>query len=433
VPVAEVRLRRDGKPGPPRHPVNRRRAWVLAAIATTTAAGAGLALVGLSVVRNSTAGRYVDPPLRSDEPGYQAYVASTPTLAVVQRGPTGGLAEATLLSLRPGDEGGAVVLVAPSTQAPADSEVEDDGDDSDGGDSDSGDSDGDDDDGPGGLTLAAAYAGGGADAVRETMSDILDVAIDDVVEVSDARWTSLVGPVAPVTLTIERPVGMWPAGEVSLRAADVGPFLAARSPTEPELDRVSRQAAFWNAWLAEVESGGQDAVPGELDSGIGRFVRGVAQDPTASVLPVTPLERSGDAFAPDEERIAELVSQAVPYPLSPAPGRRVRVRLLNGTTDRDLTPAAARQLVEAGAEITIAGNADSFTVTETTFTYHSPDERAAARRLADSFGVGTVDEDDDGAPSSTGSTAAEDADEIDVTIVLGSDAQDLIGRLESSG
>jgi hypothetical protein len=109
------------------------------------------------------------------------------------------------------------------------------------------------------------------------------------------------------------------------------------------------------------------------------------------------------------------------------------VRLLNGTTDRDLTPAAARQLVEAGAEITIAGNADSFTVTETTFTYHSPDERAAARRLADSFGVGTVDEDDDGAPSSTGSTAAEDADEIDVTIVLGSDAQDLIGRLESSG
>ena len=39
----------------------------------------------------------------------------------------------------------------------------------------------------------------------------------------------------------------------------------------------------------------------------------------------------------------------------------------------------------------------------------------------------------DGAPASTGSTAAEDADEIDVTIVLGSDAQDLIGRLESSG
>ena len=60
-------------------------------------------------------------------------------------------------------------------------------------------------------------------------------------------------------------------------------------------------------------------------------------------------------------------------------------------------------------------------------------QRSCWRRLADRFGVGTVDEDDDGAPSSTGSTAAEDADEIDVTIVLGSDAQDLIGRLESSG
>jgi hypothetical protein len=71
-------------------------------------------------------------------------------------------------------------------------------------------------------------------------------------------------------------------------------------------------------------------------------------------------------------------------------------------------------------------------VSETTFTYSSRDERATARRLADAFGVGTVEE-ADGAPASTGSTAAEDADEIDVTIVLGSDAQDLIGRLESSG
>jgi LytR cell envelope-related transcriptional attenuator len=148
---------------------------------------------------------------------------------------------------------------------------------------------------------------------------------------------------------------------------------------------------------------------------------------------VTPIESgSGDAFAPDDARIPELVSRAVPFPLSPSPGRRVRVRLLNGTPDADLTPAAARQLVEAGAEITIAGNAATFDVSETTFAYESSEQRDEAEQLADAFGVGSVEE-GGGASESPSATAAAAEDEIDVTIVLGSDAQDLIGRLENAG
>jgi len=253
--------------------------------------------------------------------------------------------------------------------------------------------------------------------------------------VDDTRWASLVAPVAPVTVDLETPVGLWQPGEVALQGDEVGAFLAARAPGESELDRLSRQAAFWSAWLAGVEAGDSDAVPGEIDSGIGRFVRGVAEESSTSVLPVTPVGSGGGTaatFLPDEDRIAELTTEAVPYPLSPAPGRRVRVRLLNGTTDDDLTLAAARQLVEAGAEITIAGNADSFRVAETTLTYTSPDERDEARRLADAFGVGTVEEADQ-APSSTGGTADEAGAEIDVTIVLGWDARDLIGRLDDTG
>lgn len=417
--VGWVRGRRADRPGQgPRPPLDgarlrRRRALVATALATTAVAGAGLALLGLSTVRNSTAGRYVDPPIRPDEPGYQAYVASTPTLAVVHRDASGGLAGASLLALRPGDDGGAVVLVPPSTRSPE-----------------LGTSGGDDE--AGGLTVAAAYEGGGADAVADAMADILDVAIDDVVEVDGARWTSLVDPVAPVSLTVDAPVGLWQPGEVELGASDVGAFLAAHGPDEPEVDWMARQAEFWDAWLSGVGTGGEGAVPGELDTGIGRFVRGIARDPSAAILPVTPDEDGGPVLVPDRDRIAELVSRAVPYPLSPAAGRRVRVRLLNGTTDDDLTPAAARLLVAGGAEIAIAGNADSFDVSETTFTYESVRHRAAARRLAATLGVGEVER-DDGAGQPSGGTAAEAGDEIDVTIVLGSDAQDLIGRLESAG
>ncbi|HEY8525046.1 MAG TPA: LCP family protein, partial [Acidimicrobiales bacterium] len=387
--------------------LRRQRARIVAGLAAAAVAGAALALLGLTVVRNSTAGRYVDPPLQPDEPGYQAYVVSTPTLAVLHRTPSGALAGAAVLSLEPNDDGGAVIVVPPSTRMPA----------------------AESDEGDGGLTVAAAYDGGGADAVAGSLSDILGAAIDDAVVVDDARWEALVDPVAPITVTLEERVGDWPAGDVQLEAAEVGDFLRARGPGETELERVARQARFWAAWLERVGSGGRAAVPGEIDSGLGRFVRGVARRPTPAILPVTPVGAAGTTFRPDDDRIAELVADAVPYPLSPAPGRRVRVRLLNGTSDPDLTPAAARQLVEAGAEITIAGNAESFDVDETTLSYRSPDERDDARRLADAFGVGQVQRVDD----EPAATADARADEIDVTIVLGSDAQDLLGRLEDPG
>ena len=458
--VQRLRERRAGAVAAPAGArLRRRRAWVAVALATTTVAGTSLALVGLSAVRNSTAGRYVDPPVRPDQPGYQAYVTPTPTLAVVHRDAAGDLAGATLLALQPGDEGGAVVLVPPSTRAPGLGGGGDDGDD---GDDEADGADGTDEvagsdgiagpgtagtgqssssttagadagaDTGGGLTVAAAYEGGGADAVADAMADILGVAIDDVIEVDDARWASLVGPVAPVPLALDAPVGMWQPGEIELGPTDVGTFLAARGAGEPEIDWLARQAEFWDAWLSAVQAGGEGAVPGEIDTGIGRFVRGIARDPGAAILPVTPDADGGPVLTPDRDRISELVSRAVPYPLSPATGRRVRVRLLNGTTDDDLTPAAARLLVEGGAEITIAGNADTFDVSETTFAYESSDKRAAARRLADALGVGDVER-GEGVDEAPTATAAEVESEIDVTIVLGSDAQDLIGRLESAG
>ncbi len=89
--------------------LQRRRNRTMAAMAVADGRRAsGCRSWGTSLVRNSTAGEYVEPPIGPDEPGYQAFVVATPTLAVFGTGDDGDLTSAALLSLRSGDDGGAV-------------------------------------------------------------------------------------------------------------------------------------------------------------------------------------------------------------------------------------------------------------------------------------------------------------------------------------
>jgi hypothetical protein len=364
-----------------------------------TAAGVALAVAGVTLVRHSTAGRYIEGA-GPDDPGYEAFVVPTPVMALFQRGDDGELVGVAVLALESRDGNGSVVLVAPSTLAGA----------------------------PGAeSTLAATYRDGGAEGLAAVLADLLAMAIPEHLEVDDARWASLVRPVAPVELQLDEPVGEWPAGDVSLAADEVGPFLAALAAGEDDADRVDRQEDFWTAWLALVERAGDGAVPGEIDVGIGRFVRGLAEG-EASIAPL-PMAEADGADAPttlrvNGERLSEVMARAVPYPEAPGPDRRIRVRLLNGTRNVDLTSIAASRLVEGGAQISIVGNAASFDVPETHMTYGVAEERVGAEWLAAILGGVPIGED----PASQQGDDADEDDDIDVTVVLGADAPDLIGR-----
>jgi hypothetical protein len=450
-----------------REGLRRRRTRTLVAMAVATAAGVGLSLWGTSIVRGSTAGEYVEPSVGPDEPGYQAYVVATPTLAVLVPGDDGDLVAAALLSLRPGDDGGAVTVVPTAALVP-----EATGDDASSGDTSSGEGDagssgssgatastearsagrgsGDASDDAGrseattpdvaGATVAEAYGDGGVDAAVEAMGQVVGAAVDQGVEVDADAWAELVEPSGPVTVSLTDPVGVWPAGEVTLPPAELGAFVAYAGPDEDEQGRAARQAAFWSAWLGRVAAAGEGGLPDDTDGDLARFVTGIARDPAAEVLPVVESDAGGGTLEPDPSLASELIAAAVPYPLSPAPGVRVRVRLLNGTDDPGLTAEVVPQLVAAGAEVTIAGNAGSFDVTETTYTYDDPDNRDDAQRIADALGVGRVAKgeqvsvtSEDQGTATTLSSADDPEAEIDMTIVLGSDAQDLIRRLESAG
>jgi hypothetical protein len=402
--------------------LRRRRRLVLAAMAALFGGGVVLAVVGVNLVRNSTAGRYVAPTAGPHDPGYQAYVVPTPTMAVVQRGDDGDLVSVAVLAIESSDDGGTVILLPASTLTRA--KAAEPASAASGGTS--GATTGGTAGGSSQTTMAEVYSQGGADAVVAAVADLLAIAIPEHLEVDDARWASLVAPVARVDLELAKPVGDWQAGDVSLAAGDVGPFLRARAAGESEAARIVRQADFWTAWLPLVRDAGTGALPGEVDVGIGRFVRRLA-DGSPSIVPLPGEPAGGDAatpetFVPHDERVGDLMLRAVPYPVSPTPGRRIRVRLLNGTADPDLTGAAARRLVGGGAEITIVGNARTFDETETLMLYGNADQRNEALWLAGGFGGGKVEQD----PAALGGAA--DDDEIDVTVILGADAPDLIGR-----
>lgn len=408
--------RKRGRQRAPAATLRRRRRRTVVGLLVLPVVGALFLAAGMDRVWNSTVGRYVDPGLEPDEPSYTALVTPSPTLLLVHTDDVDELASVALLSLRPNDEGGAVILLPVATQADVEGTP---------------------------LTLGEAYADGGSASVEHAVRNVLNVVIGETEEVDDAGWDQLVAPVAPLSLTLPEAVGeVWPAGSVELDASDVGLFLQTAGEAENELNRTARHELFWEAWVQEMSGGDEAAVPdaegeepGGADVGIGRFLEGLASGPfMVSSLPVVPGEDPGEegeqeTFTADADLVASLVAEAVPYPTEPAPGGRVRVRLLNGTSQPDLTAQVVEPLVRQGAEIAISGNASSFDEPRTRFVYTDEDQEGAATWLRAALGVGRVEL----MPSEDDPDLIEETERIDVTVILGADAPAAIRRLETTG
>jgi hypothetical protein len=198
-----------------------------------------------------------------------------------------------------------------------------------------------------------------------------------------------------------------------LTADQVGPYLSARRDGESDLARMFRQELFYEAWVAAVvASDDPAAVPGERDSGIGRFVNGLAAGPREVLtLPVTEEEVPGSGVRIDLDRdtFTDELPTLVPFPTGGRPGSRVRVRLLDGTGDPDHVLRIAPLVGQAGGEVLVVGNAARFDHTDTEVRYHVPEAERGAEELGEALGAARVVED----PRQT--------DAFDVTIVLGTD------------
>ena len=344
---------------------------------------------GWSAISSSSDGTDVSAPVDPAAPGYEAFVDPTPTLLLIHANGD-RLDGVTLLVLAdPGVEG-AVLIMAPETRT----------------------SDG---------RLSDRWDQSGSTGVADSVAELFGIRPSESQVVSDDGWAALVAAVEPVAFISPVPL-IGPDGQtlfgtgVVLAAADVGPYLAGRSPGESPLVGLSRHVSFWSAWLGHVgESTAPDVIPGETDQGMGRFVRSLV---AGEFLIATVGGRVTDSGAvilnPDHN--AYLVNEVIPFPLLASDNSVPRVRLLNGVGDLDLTKTAARALSRAGAQITIIGNAIEFGWETTKIAYHDTVFAAHAEAYRDALGAGLISaEEQPGAP-------------VDITVTFGTDFSQMLSE-----
>jgi hypothetical protein len=337
-----------------------------------------LSYVGVRTLLDSRDGEVIDPILDPALPGYQALVSPSPTLAVLHTSDDGSLVGVAVLALSGEDvDGGSVLLVPPATIAA----VPEFGD----------------------LTLEYVQSLNGTDTTFSLIEWILGLGIDDVVVLGHGTWAELVEPLGGLTLTnpddLTGPDGAvrFPAGTLALAPDEVGPFLETLEAGENPLNRLLRQELVWSAWLkALADDPDAGRFGGEQDRGLARFVPTISAGQRRIVqLPVTaPPTEPGAAdpvvFVPDDEAIAELIPQVVPFPAGARPGDRPLVRVLDGSGRQAVIAPAVRQVAVGGGQVVMIGNADAFGVAETQLLVADEALVPFARSVAEALGVGSV-------------------------------------------
>lgn len=412
-PPVQPPQRRQRRPRRGGRRLRRARLLMVAALGVLVISGIGLVYLGTDRVWNSTAGSF-NPGLAPDEAGYRARVTPTPTLLLASIDADGGLAGLAVLALNTGDDGGGSVIVLPvgTTSVPAPSSSVETGREE---------------------TLHEAYVNRGEEGLHRAVETLLNATMDSMVVADDASWEALLDSVSPLSMTIPDPVGEgWSAGDVEVNADEAGEFLSTLVEGESEVNRVLRQEIFWRTWVDAVAVGGAEAVPGEAGTGLGGFVDSLAGGPlsvlTPSVSPVDGVDEPDGGvqrLAVEADELAAMVSTEIPFPQEPRAGARVRIELLNGTSDAGLLLEASTPLVEAGGQIAITGNANSFGVQDTQILYAEERAREEAELVRDALGVGSIELREGAAPVVP---EEDEGERIDVTVVLGADAPGAIRR-----
>lgn len=216
------------------------------------------------------------------------------------------------------------------------------------------------------VTLEEAAAKGGLAALRQAIENILGRPFDEVAELAT-------GQVPAIELPRDASVGQW-------------------------------QGA-WEAWLASLS--GPPALPIGAD-----LVLLAGATPAFRLLPVDTLGGQPPLFQVRAGELDQLVAELLPG--TPVSKDRARVQVLNGAGRAGVSQEVQPLLVAIGARVTLTGNADRFDYEATRIVYYDGGDEAAARRVRDALGVGTLER----------SSIALDA--VDVTVVVG---RDFVARL----
>jgi hypothetical protein len=256
------------------------------------------------------------------------------------------------------------------------------------------------------MFLADVFAEGGIDGIRERLGIALTFAIDSAETVPAEAIAELAGGESIQFENVDNLVARaedgaedvrYPAGDLSLEPEQIVEFMAFEGADDPAPNQALRTQTVWEQLLDRAAGSPPAGLPeGErsLDSDSPGFAEALSSLVAGEVrFESVPMERVPVpdsylvAWMPDPATIDQFVARVVPLPLSPAPGVRTAVSILNGTTDPDATAAAVPEVVSSGGWVSLVGNADSFDVASTTVEYSGAAAADTANRIASMLGA----------------------------------------------
>jgi LytR cell envelope-related transcriptional attenuator len=330
--------------------------------------------------------------------GYQEEVLATPSRLVGQLDANGHLADMVLLTA-PDQKGGNAVFI-PSTLV-----VERDGQT---------------------LPLFELYEKSGWPAVVDSIGRFMGAGFTQTALMSADQAQKLLASAGTLTVdntdavVVEAADGTkstaFEAGPITLTPEEAVKFMTVTGVGESPVQRSYRQQLVWQSWLDKVKAN-PSLLPtvaplGQGDGAIdiSAVVKALTEGQVSTQpLPVIRIPLARESWAADPDSMGELVSRVLPFPSASYPGQRPRVRILDGTENRELILKATAPIVSAGGQITIIGNADRFGVPATKIEYHDPSQQAAAEKIAAALG------------NRQAVSSSDQTDTFDVTVTLGSD------------
>lgn len=357
---------------------------------------------GTKLVLESNDGERIETITDPTAPEYRAFVDPTPTMLIAHLTDARELVGITVLARTALDQGGTAVLISAElllepTDDPADA-----------------------------VFVRELYAAEGLDGLSRGVGDLFGFGFRETLEITTSElsgWLRLVEPL-PVALNDDLvsvdTSGLveveYRAGTRALTGADAANVYGWLNDGEFDSNRTQRQVELWELWFSLVgRADDLNAATLPFDDGLSPYLRSLGVGTRQlEVLPLAAVSFGGDdppfyAQTDQQRQIMEsLAREMVPLPIGSHLGARPTVSLLDGTGAGMPRDEMLPVLVDAGAEVTVIGNAGAFGVAETTVAYHIADRQQAAIALADAIGASA--------------RLVEDLDQpVDLTVTVGLD------------
>jgi hypothetical protein len=248
--------------------------------------------------------------------------------------------------------------------------------------------------------LRTAYSAVGINAFTDAAAQILRQSFSDIVTINATTLTDLLQPVGALTVDNPAPItagASFPAGPVQVSPSQAFAFVTGTGSRDELGTGTLRQQHFFQAWLAAVGRGGTNAVVGETDNGIGRYLLTMAKGKVDyAELPVKSRLAPGAfgsapvlVFDVDDAPARLALAKAVPLPQAPNDSRPA-IRLLNGVDRSAISSTIIQRLVDGGGQVALLGADPGAASNTTELRYGDRTITLAVQQIRDALGVGKL-------------------------------------------